>query len=106
VIEPVYIYRAECVRVVDGDTLVLRVDLGLRCSVEIEARLHGIDAPELRTPEGKQAKVFVERLLPGLPLVVQTFKDQRSFARWVCDVFVGGELLADVLRRAGHEKKS
>jgi endonuclease YncB( thermonuclease family) len=104
VIQPAYIYRASCVRVIDGDTLVLRVDLGLRCSVEIEARVHGIDTPELRTHEGQMAKEFVEHLIPGLPLVVQTYKDQRSFARWVCDVHVGGESLADLLRTAGYEK--
>lgn len=35
-----------CLRVVDGDTLECRVDLGHRILGEIEIRLNGIDTPE------------------------------------------------------------
>jgi hypothetical protein len=38
------------------------------------------------------------------PLIVRSYKDARSFARWVCDVWVDDEPLADLLRAAGHEK--
>jgi micrococcal nuclease len=42
-----YEYNAKVIRVVDGDTVELRVDMGFRCSMTISARLLGIDAPEM-----------------------------------------------------------
>jgi endonuclease YncB( thermonuclease family) len=103
-----YVYRATCERVIDGDTYVLRIDLGFRCAVSFEARLHGIDCPERNTTAGKAATLYVENLLIPFggpaPLIVRSYKDARSFARWVCDVWVDDEPLADLLRAAGHEK--
>ena len=101
--EPAYIYRATCDRVIDADTLSLRVDLGFYAALTIHGRLHGVNAPELSTPEGQQAKLFVMALIqPSTPLVVESFKDQRSFERWVVDVSVEGHDLGDLLVDAGH----
>lgn len=101
--KPVYVYRASCVRVIDGDTYVLSIDYGFHQSGEWHVRLHGVNAPELSTAEGKAARDYVQSLLtPSRPLVVQTFKDQRSFERWVCDVWIEDESLADLLVAAGH----
>jgi endonuclease YncB( thermonuclease family) len=106
-IEPAYRYRAEVLDVHDGDTYRLRVDLGFRCAVTIQCRLHGVDCPELNTPEGKDAREYVRRLVappeenPGL--VIESHKDQRSFERWVCDVWLrDGRSVGDVLVAAGH----
>jgi micrococcal nuclease len=107
---PSYVYRADVLDVHDGDTYKLRVDLGFRCAVTIQCRLHGVDSPELNTPEGKIARDFVLTLINGYsqtPVVVQSYKDQRSFERWVCDVWLDdhgldGRSLADVLVQAGH----
>lgn len=102
--EPAYTYRAICTRVIDGDTFVLTVDLGFRCSVSIEARLRGIDAPERNTDAGKQATAFVQDVIAGRPLLIESYRDERSFARWVCEVWVGDDSLAELLRAAGFEK--
>jgi endonuclease YncB( thermonuclease family) len=51
-----YVYRATCERVIDGDTYVLRIDLGFRCAVSFEARLHGIDCPERNTRGGARGR--------------------------------------------------
>lgn len=101
---PAYTYRATCERVIDGDTYVLRLDLGFRVGLSINGRLHGVDAPELRTPEGDAAKAFVDPLLtPTTPLLVRSYKDEQSFARWVVDIwFADGRSLADVLVDAGQ----
>lgn len=42
-------YRAEVLRVVDGDTIDVRVELWLDQVLETRIRLAGIDAPELRS---------------------------------------------------------
>lgn len=42
-------YRAKLIRVIDGDTLDARIDLGFDITVKKRIRLYGVDAPELRT---------------------------------------------------------
>lgn len=103
-----YLYRARIERVIDGDTYVLVVDLGFRVSLTITGRLRGVDCPELDTPAGMAAAEFVEALRAVRPeFVIQSYKDQQSFARWIVDVWVTtGESLADVLVSAGHATRS
>lgn len=102
---PAYRYRALLDRVIDADTLKLRVDLGFGVWTVVTVRLRGIDTPELRTLRGDAAKGAVVRLFEAQPaIVIETYKDQMTFARWVADVYVGDELLADCLRRDGWEK--
>jgi micrococcal nuclease len=60
---PPYQYRAKVVRVVDGDTIVVNVDLGFKTWVEKILRLARINAPELPTPAGIAAKEFVDKYL-------------------------------------------
>lgn len=99
---PAYRYRAELVRVIDADTLILRVDLGFRCTVTVTVRVRDVDAPELHTAAGDEAKAAVVRMFEaGQPIVIATYKDKQSFARWVADVWLGDELFADRLRAAG-----
>lgn len=106
---PAYRYRAELVRVIDADTLYLRVDLGFHAALTISVRLRGVDAPELSTPEGKVARDYVIRLLSRevpfpAPIIVETYKDQQSFALWIGDVWIGDTLVADLLRVNGYVK--
>ena len=71
----IYIYKAELVRVVDGDTVGLVIDLGFDTSRKERFRLYGIDAPELRTKEGKEAKAWLwEALQPLEAIYVQTIQ--------------------------------
>lgn len=99
---PVYRYRAECVRVVDGDTYHLRIDLGFRVSITVPVRLRGVNCPELGTEEGKAARRAAHFQLTARELVVESYRDRQSFARWVADVYVDGESLAGRLIAAGH----
>ena len=104
VMEPAYVYSAVCDRVIDADTFILEIDVGFHMTVTVPVRLRGIDAPELRTPEGKAAKAWLEAYLVGKQILVETYKDQQTFARWLGDVYVGGQSLVTLLREAGHEK--
>jgi micrococcal nuclease len=71
----IYIYKAELIRVVDGDTVDLIIDLGFDTSRKERFRLYGIDAPELRTKEGKEAKAWLEDAVrPPEPIYVQTIQ--------------------------------
>ena len=89
-----YIYRAECLRVIDGDTFVARIDMGFNTYTIQTVRLEGVDTPEITGPEkekGLEVKEFMEEWLlprPGLPkgLIVRTEKED-SFGRWLSTVW-------------------
>jgi micrococcal nuclease len=71
----IYIYKAELVRVVDGDTVDLIINLGFDTFRKERFRLYGIDAPEMNTPEGKEAKAWLwEALQPIEAIYVQTIQ--------------------------------
>jgi micrococcal nuclease len=63
-----YEYNAICTRVVDGDTIDARVDLGFNVWIECRVRLQGIDAPETRTRnlEEKQAGLKTKAFLHAI----------------------------------------
>lgn len=64
-----YEYNAKCLRVIDGDTIEARIDLGFYVWVERTLRLRGVNTPEIRTKDlsekrrGQAAKKRVEELL-------------------------------------------
>lgn len=92
--------RAEVVRVLDGDSYELRVDLGYRVYGRFIVRLRGIDCAELPTAEGKRAKVAAERLFSSAKeITVKSYKDQQSFARWLVDMWLDGVPMTDLLHQ-------
>jgi endonuclease YncB( thermonuclease family) len=85
-------YCAIVERVIDGDTLEARIDLGFDVWRVERIRLRGIDTPELRTKAGKAAKAYVIEALSQAPYVVlRTYKTDK-YARYVADVFYSATL--------------
>ena len=71
----IYIYKAELIRVVDGDTVELIIDLGFDTLRKERFSLYGIDAPEMRTKAGKEAKAWLIGVLgPYGAIYVQTIQ--------------------------------
>ena len=76
-------YKCEILRVIDGDTVDVDIDLGFGVWMRKERiRILGIDTPESRTSDkiekiyGNLAKEFVKSYLkPGSTQVLQTEKD-------------------------------
>lgn len=54
-----YLYRARVYRIVDADTMVLDVDLGLETTRRLTVRLWGIDAVEKSEASSPEAVQFV-----------------------------------------------
>lgn len=86
-----YIYRAKVLRVVDGDTIDVRVDLGFAISAEMRFRFEIIDAPETYRPKskgelehGKEATAYVQEQIEDKYIIIKTNKDKRGKYRWVC----------------------
>ncbi|MFH0986102.1 MAG: DUF1016 N-terminal domain-containing protein [Candidatus Omnitrophota bacterium] len=63
--DDLYTYRASIIEVLDGDTVNAVVDLGFGVRSVQTLRLRGIDAPEMVSKEGKEAKAFLEKMLKG-----------------------------------------
>lgn len=80
--EVAFTYRAELVRVIDGDTVVLNVDLGFETWLHNQTiRLYGIDTPEMRgeeRPEGEKAKAWLQERLYGREIVLQSIQDKKG----------------------------
>jgi micrococcal nuclease len=69
----IYIYKADLIRVVDGDTVDLVIDLGFDTFRHERFRLYGVDAPEMNTEAGKEAKAWLIGVLgPYGAIYVQT----------------------------------
>ena len=61
-----YRYKANLIRVIDGDTIDALVDLGFDVWIKKRVRLYGIDTPETRTKdveEKKAGKAAMARLV-------------------------------------------
>jgi len=80
-ISRVHNYAAVVERVIDGDTLAVKIDLGFDTWRAEKIRLRGIDAPELKTAAGKKSKAFVAKELAKIgQVVVRTYKTAAFFA--------------------------
>lgn len=87
-----YHYSATVLRVVDGDTVDVRLDLGLDTYRNERLRLYGIDAPESHTAtrvEGDAATAhLVGLLLREGAIVVRTHKDQTDkYGRYMATIY-------------------
>lgn len=70
-----YEYKATVLRVVDGDTVDIEIDLGFTVSVRQRVRLQGLNAAEHNTSAGVEAKKYLEALLPvGKDVLVKSSK--------------------------------
>jgi len=86
----IYEYRAKVVRVVDGDTVWLEVDLGFNVRVNIEFRLEGLNTPEVigtQKVAGLAAKAEVMRLLGLGTLRVVSMKTEK-YGRYLATIYV------------------
>jgi endonuclease YncB( thermonuclease family) len=62
-IQPAYQYEAVVTRVIDGDTIVVQVDLGFKVWAEKTLRLARINSPELSTPAGVISREYLNKYL-------------------------------------------
>lgn len=112
---PSYQYKARMLRVIDGDTYEIQVDLGFRIFHSIHLRLRNFNTAELRSSNplevahAKEARDYVADLLPaGTALVIASGKTA-IYNRWEADVWCvldGVQIsLAVVLGAEGYARK-
>lgn len=86
--------RARCVSVIDGDTYDFILDLGWYQYTYGRLRLRGADRPEMHTQTlvaGRAAKSRAEELLLERYALVRTHRGEKSFDRFIADVWVPAE---------------
>ncbi len=112
-----YQYRADIVKVTDGDTVRAYLDQGMH-SFKVESlRVAGVDAPELFSGTNREAGGAALNFVIGWvadaavnapdrrwPFEIETMKDKQTFGRYVAHIIRTdtGESLADALVAAGH----
>jgi endonuclease YncB( thermonuclease family) len=91
-----YVYRiTEVVKVTDGDTYWLKVDVGFRMEALINVRLLGFDCPErnkgseFERARGKVATTLTWSWLSTREVTywVRTEKDPDDFGRWLGEIW-------------------
>ena len=85
--EATYVYKAVVEHVVDGDTLVLRVDLGFQVWKEQRLRLAEIDCPPMDDPKGIKAYEYVRDQLAQVEFVMIKTNKIDIYGRYVGHVF-------------------
>ena len=106
-----YRYRCKVLRVVDGDTIDVDIDLGFGVWMHRErVRIMGIDTPESRTRDlvekqfGLAAKEYVKTLMPvGSMQIIKTQKDKTGkFGRILGDFELEGGMFTDIMINNHH----
>tara|TARA_Y100000114_G_scaffold89566_1_gene83132 strand:- start:335 stop:679 length:345 start_codon:yes stop_codon:yes gene_type:complete len=104
-----YIYKAKCERVVDGDTIDANIDLGFDTWKKTRIRLVGINAAESRTRDleekarGLAAKAFVKDiLLKHSNKFILHSQGVGKYGRCLGEIFLGDTNLNELLITEGH----
>ena len=102
-----YEYLAKVLKIVDGDTIHLEIDLGLETFRRIKCRLAGINAPEMNTEAGPLAKEFLAKCIPvGTTVRIETIKDRtEKYGRYlvfVSDINTTGPTINEVMLQRGY----
>ena len=109
-----YEYKCNIVKVVDGDTVDVDIDLGFGVWMKDErVRIMGIDTPESRTRDkiekkfGLAAKAKLKSLLGPNPVLQTTIskkgEDMKGkFGRVLGDFIVDGKQVTEIMCKTGH----
>lgn len=110
-----YQYVAECLRVIDGDTIIATINVGFDVTLKKYVRLHGINAPELNSTDpatrisAQASKDFLSSVLPvGTEFWVDS-KKLDPYKRPIAVIYLPKNLTVSVNQMmidAGHAVKA
>ena len=116
-----YEYKANLIRVIDGDTIDAMIDLGFETWVKKRIRLHGIDAYESRTRDkaeklkGLAAKARLKEVLEnqdeftlishGVGKYGRCLGEIRVTKRYIKSAEYHGKCVNTMLVKEGHAKE-
>lgn len=109
-----HLYPAEVERVVDGDTIIVSLSLGLDIVLEHQwIKFYDIDAWELKKEErekGLQAKEYLEERLSKGRIEIEIRPEwdkngKEKYGRWLGIIYVDGVNINVEMMETGHAKK-
>jgi micrococcal nuclease len=87
-----YVYRAHVIKVYDGDTITVNIDLGFNISIKEKLRLYGINTPEVRGDEREQGLIsrdWLRDLILDKDIIIKTKKDKKGkYGRYLATIFI------------------
>lgn len=100
-----YYYKAQVLRIIDGDTIDVSILIGFNISLTERLRLARINAPEVRGEEreaGLAAKEWlISQIAIGSEILIRTEKDD-SFGRYIAEIYLDDLNLNDEMVKVGH----
>ena len=112
-----YTYSAKLIRVIDGDTIDLEIDLGFDLSIRQRLKLYGVDTPDSRSADsetkqkGLEAKQRLTELLPRQFKIITILNKRGKYGRVLGEVFIsdknGGKDINvnELMVKEGHAVK-
>ena len=95
-------------RIIDGDTVVLEIDMGNRITWTAPFQIAGINAPEMGAPGGSEARLFLFEMLKGGVALAETIKPDK-YGRWLVRLYTSIGLdgvpegdVGEAMIEAGH----
>lgn len=105
-----YTYNAEVLRVIDGDTIEVLIDLGFSVFSKERIRLDGFNAPEIRTKDPiekeKGIKIWkiAQQYLNDANIIIKTDYD-KTFDRYVAVVWKKNRNINEILKNECEKLK-
>lgn len=106
-----YEYRADVLKVIDGDTMDLQISVGFGIYVQHRCRLLGVDAYETKpirhnTDEqvelGKKLKEQMKEMLEGKSVLIHTVKDRGDkYGRYLVDMYLDDLYINNYVKGSG-----
>lgn len=89
-----YTYEAKVIKVIDGDTVDLDIDLGFHIRITKRIRLSFINAPEMNTDLGKRSKDFLLKSIPQESnVIIKTQLDKTDkYGRVLGEIFAPDQI--------------
>ncbi len=108
-----YTYKANVIRWIDGDTVLIDIDLGFNITRQERIRLARINASELNSKipfqvrKAKHARAVAKKFCPvGSTIFVTTSKNKKDmYARYIAELVFNDVNISDYLIENGCVKK-
>ena len=87
-----YCYKAKVLKVYDGDTITVSLDLGFGVSMISKIRLAGINTPEVRgaeRQEGLKSRDYLRALILHKNVIITTERDKKGkYGRYIGVIYL------------------
>ena len=102
-----YEYESKVKKIIDGDTVQLRVDLGFSIFTDITIRLARINAPEIKGEtyfDGLESKEYLSKIIPVGTEIILKCDGRDKFGRWIGELYKDNENINDMMINSNHAK--